>query len=68
LCAWRKKYLRMTVSEAKRLKALEEENRRLKPAVAGVQFVAGQCRSEGRMAVGRFERTLSKLGGHVTGR
>ncbi len=30
---WRSKYAGMTVSEAKRLKALEEENRRLKQIV-----------------------------------
>jgi putative transposase len=31
---WRKKYQGLTVSEAKRLKALEEENRKLKVMVA----------------------------------
>lgn len=31
---WRKKYSGMTVSDAKRLKALEEENRKLKRIVA----------------------------------
>lgn len=32
--AWKKKYAGMSVGEAKRLKALEEENRRLKQMVA----------------------------------
>jgi len=32
--AWRKKFSGMTVSDAKRLKALEEENRKLKRIVA----------------------------------
>ena len=32
---WRKKYGRMDVSDAKRLKQLEDENRRLKKAVDG---------------------------------
>jgi len=32
--AWRKKYSGMELSEAKRLRALEEENRRLKRIVA----------------------------------
>jgi len=36
--AWRKKYQGMTVSEAKRLKALEEENRRLKQLVANLSL------------------------------
>lgn len=31
---WRKKFGRMSVNEAKRLRALEEENRRLKRVVA----------------------------------
>lgn len=31
---WKAKYSGLTVSELKRLKALEEENRRLKPIVA----------------------------------
>jgi len=35
---WRKKYEGMTVSEAKRLKALEEENRRLKQLVANLSL------------------------------
>jgi putative transposase len=38
LYAWRKKYQGMTVSEAKRLKALEEENRRLKQLVANLSL------------------------------
>jgi putative transposase len=33
-CNWKSKYSLMTVSELKRLKALEEENRRLKQIVA----------------------------------
>ena len=32
--AWQAKYGGLTVSEARRLKALEDENRRLKPLVA----------------------------------
>lgn len=36
--AWRKKYQGLTVSEAKRLKALEEENRRLKQLVANLSL------------------------------
>ncbi len=36
--AWRKKYRGMSVSEAKRLKALEDENRRLKQLVANVSL------------------------------
>ena len=32
--AWKKKYAGMSIGEAKRLKALEEENRRLKQMVA----------------------------------
>jgi putative transposase len=35
---WRKKYQGMSVSEAKRLKALEEENRRLKQLVANLSL------------------------------
>ena len=35
---WRVKYRGMEVQEAKRLKALEEENRRLKRLVADVSF------------------------------
>jgi putative transposase len=34
LYSWRKKYQGMSVSDARRLKALEEENRRLKRIVA----------------------------------
>ncbi len=34
LYAWRKKYGGLTVSDAKRLKGLEDENRRLKRVVA----------------------------------
>ncbi len=34
LYAWRKKYAGLTVSDAKRLKGLEDENRRLKRVVA----------------------------------
>ncbi len=36
LYAWRKKYQGMSVSEAKRLKTLEDENRRLKQIVANL--------------------------------
>jgi putative transposase len=36
LYTWRKKYQGMSVSDAKRLKALEEENRRLKQIVANL--------------------------------
>ena len=36
--AWRKKYQGMTVNEAKRLKALEDENRRLKQLVANLSL------------------------------
>jgi putative transposase len=36
LYSWRKKYQGMSVSDAKRLKALEEENRRLKQIVANL--------------------------------
>lgn len=36
--AWRKKYQGLTVNEAKRLKALEEENRRLKQLVANLSL------------------------------
>jgi putative transposase len=36
--AWRKKYQGMSVSEAKRFKALEEENRRLKQLVANLSL------------------------------
>lgn len=36
--AWRKKYQGMSVSEAKKLKALEEENRRLKQLVANLSL------------------------------
>jgi len=36
LYAWRKKYQGMSVSEARRLKALEDENRRLKQIVANL--------------------------------
>jgi len=36
LYAWRKKYQGMSVSEAKKLKALEDENRRLKQLVANL--------------------------------
>jgi putative transposase len=35
---WRRKYGRMQVSEAKRLKALEDENRRLKKLVADLSL------------------------------
>lgn len=35
---WRQKYGRMQVSEAKRLKALEDENRRLKKLVAALSL------------------------------
>lgn len=35
---WKSKYGGMTVSEAKRLKALEEENRRLKEMVADLSL------------------------------
>jgi putative transposase len=38
LYAWRKKYQGMSVSEAKKLKALEEENRRLKQLVANLSL------------------------------
>jgi putative transposase len=38
LYAWRKKYRGLTVSEAKRLKALEEENRQLKQLVANLSL------------------------------
>jgi putative transposase len=34
LCRWKRKYGGMEVSEARRLRALEEENRRLKRLVA----------------------------------
>ncbi len=34
--AWRKKYQGMSVSDAKKLKALEDENRRLKQIVANL--------------------------------
>ena len=33
-CRWKSKYVGLEVSEAKRLRALEEENRRLKQLVA----------------------------------
>jgi putative transposase len=33
-CHWRKKYAGMGVAELRRVKQLEEENRRLKPVVA----------------------------------
>ena len=36
--AWRKKYQGMSVREAKKLKALEEENRRLKQLVANLSL------------------------------
>ncbi len=36
--AWRKKYQGMTVSEARKLKALEDENRRLKRLVADLSL------------------------------
>jgi putative transposase len=36
LYSWRKKYHGMSVSDAKRLKALEDENRRLKQIVANL--------------------------------
>jgi putative transposase len=36
--AWRKKYQGMSVSEAKKLKALEDENRRLKQLVANLSL------------------------------
>ena len=36
--AWRKKYQGMSVSEAKKLKALENENRRLKQLVANLSL------------------------------
>jgi putative transposase len=36
LYMWRKKYQGMSVSDAKRLKALEDENRRLKQIVANL--------------------------------
>jgi len=36
LYTWRKKYQGMSVSDARRLKALEEENRRLKQIVANL--------------------------------
>jgi putative transposase len=36
--AWRKKYQGMSVSEANKLKALEEENRRLKQLVANLSL------------------------------
>lgn len=36
LYSWRKKYQGMSVSDAKRLKGLEEENRRLKQIVANL--------------------------------
>lgn len=36
LYTWRKKYQGMSVSDAKRLKALQEENRRLKQIVANL--------------------------------
>ena len=36
--AWRKKYQGMSVSEARRLKALEDENRRLKQLVANLSL------------------------------
>ena len=35
---WRKKYQGLTVSDAKRLRALEEENRRLKVMVADLSL------------------------------
>jgi putative transposase len=34
-CAWRARYSRMTVLEAKRLKALGDENAKLKKLLAG---------------------------------
>lgn len=38
LYAWRKKYQGMSVSDAKKLKALEDENRRLKQLVANLSL------------------------------
>ena len=42
---WKAKYGGMEVSEAKRLRALEEENAKLKRMLA--EAIAGQCRPEG---------------------
>lgn len=38
LYTWRKKYQGMSVSDAKKLKSLEEENRRLKQLVANLSL------------------------------
>lgn len=38
LYAWRKKFQGMSVSEAKKLRALEEENRKLKQLVANLSL------------------------------
>ena len=42
-CRWKSKYVGLEVSEAKRLRALEEENRRLKQLVADKELdILGQ--------------------------
>lgn len=42
---WKAKYAGLTVSELKRLKALEEENRRLKQIVGNRRWISGRSRN-----------------------